>query len=111
VEEISRRPGDFALAGVVCVVERDDTGRCARAAIGLFGVASTPVRARGAEEVLVGEQPSHSVLDAAAAACFDDVEVQGDEVHASAAYRRTAGRALVRMALGKAVRSADGGTA
>lgn len=111
VEEISRRPGDFALAGVVCVVERDDVGRCARAAIGLFGVAGTPVRARGAEAILTGEQPSHSVLDAAAAACFDDVDVQGDEVHASAAYRRTAGRELVRMALGKAVRSADGGTA
>jgi CO/xanthine dehydrogenase FAD-binding subunit len=111
VEEISRRPGDFALAGVVCVVDLDGAGRCARAGIGLFGVASTPVRARAAEEVLMGEQPSHSVLDAAAAAAFDDIDVQGDEVHASAAYRRTAGRALVRMALGTAVRSASRGAA
>jgi CO/xanthine dehydrogenase FAD-binding subunit len=107
VEEISRRPGDFALAGVVAVVELDRTGRCGRAGVGLFGVASTPVRSRGAEEVLVGKEPTEALLDAASAACFDGVDVQGDEVHASAAYRRDAGRALVRKALAAAVPSVD----
>jgi CO/xanthine dehydrogenase FAD-binding subunit len=52
-----------------------------------------------------------AVLDAAAATCLDGVDVLGDEVHASAAYRRTAGQALVRRTLAAAVRSADGGTA
>ena len=97
VDEISRRPGDFALAGAVCTVELDGSGRCSRAGVALFGVASTPVRSRGAEEVLMGEQVDEAVLDAAAAACLDGVDVLGDEVHASAAYRRTAGRALVRQ--------------
>lgn len=106
VEEISRRPGDFALAGVVGVVDLDPSGRCTRARVALFGVAGTPVRSRGAEEALVGEQPTEAVLDAAAAAGFDGVDVQGDEVHASAVYRRDAGRVLVRKALGAAVRSA-----
>jgi CO/xanthine dehydrogenase FAD-binding subunit len=105
VDEVSRRPGDFALAGVVCVVDLDESGRCEGARVGLFGVASTPVRSRGAEEVMVGEQPTEAVLDAAAAACFDGIDVQGDEVHASADYRRAAGRALVRRALDTAVRS------
>ena len=99
VDEISRRPGDFALAGVVCGVELDDASRCSRARVALFGVAGTPVRASGAEEVLVGERMTDAVLDAAAAAAFDGVEVIGDDVHASAAYRRDAGRALVRRAL------------
>jgi CO/xanthine dehydrogenase FAD-binding subunit len=40
-----------------------------------------------------------AVLDAAAAAALAGVEVVGDEVHASADYRRRAGRALVRRAL------------
>ena len=81
--------------------ERAADGR----AVALFGVASTPVRSAGAEEVLVGERPTEAVLDAAAAAGFDGVDVQGDEVHASAGYRRAAGRALVRRALDTAVRS------
>jgi carbon-monoxide dehydrogenase medium subunit len=99
VDEVARRRGDFALAGVVCGIERDDAGRCSRARVVLFGVAGTPVRAGGAEEVLVGERPVTAALDAAAAAAFDGVEVVGDEVHASAAYRREAGRGLVRRAL------------
>ena len=100
VDEIARRPGDFALAGVVCGVECDASGRCSRARVVLFGVAGTPVRSTRAEEVLMGEPLTGAVLDAAAAVAFDGVEVVGDEVHASAGYRREAGRALVRRALG-----------
>ena len=41
IEEVARRHGDFALAGVACAVD------CrAGAGIALFGVGSTPVRAR-----------------------------------------------------------------
>ena len=111
VDEIARRPGDFALAGAVCTVELDDAGTCSRARVALFGLASTPVRSRGAEEVLMGQHVDDAVLDAAAAAGLDGVDVLGDEVHGSAAYRRDAGRALVRSTLAAAVRSAGGGTA
>lgn len=115
VDEISRRPGDFALAGVVCGVDLDDSGRCARSRVALFGLASTPVRSRGAEEALMGEPmggpAGEAVLDAAAAACLDGIEVHGDEVHASATYRRAAGSALVRRALASAVRVAGRRTA
>ena len=110
VDEIARRPGDFALAGAVCTVDLDDAGVCSRAAVALFGLASTPVRSRGAEGVLVGQQVDEGVLDEAAAACLDGIEVIGDEVHASSAYRRRAGKALVRRTLAAAVRSAGGGT-
>ncbi len=107
VDEISRRRGDFALAGAICTVDLDGAGRCSRARVALFGLASTPVRSRGAEEALMGQQLEADVLDAAADACFDGVDVLGDEVHGSAAYRRTAGRALVRRTLAAALRSAD----
>jgi len=109
VDEIARRPGDFALAGVVCGIELDGAARCSRARIALFGVAATPVRAGAAERLLEGTVLGDPVLDAAAAAAFEGVEVLGDEVHASAAYRRAAGTALVRRVLGSAVRSAGEG--
>ncbi len=44
VEEVARRHGDFAIAGCACGVQVGD-GRISRAAIALFGVAGTPVRA------------------------------------------------------------------
>ena len=114
VDEIARRPGDFALAGVVCGIELDGAARCSRARIALFGVAATPVRAGGAERLLEGAAlggpvPDDAVLEAAAAAAFNGVDVLGDEVHASAGYRRAAGTALVRRALGSAVRAAGEG--
>ena len=111
VDEIARRPGDFALAGAVCTVELDGSGLCSRVAVSLFGVASTPVRSSGAEEVLMGEKVGEAALDAAAAAALEGIDVLGDEVHASAAYRRDAGRALVRRTLVAAIRSAGGRTA
>jgi carbon-monoxide dehydrogenase medium subunit len=111
VDEIARRPGDFALAGAVCTVGFDDDGRCSGARVALFGVASTPVRASGAEEVLMGERVDEAVLDAAAAASLDGVDVLGDEVHAPAGYRREAGRALVRRTLAEAVASGGGAAA
>lgn len=111
VDEIARRPGDFALAGAVATIELDGSGRCSRGSVALFGVAGTPVRSRGAEEVLMGQQVDDAVLDAAAAAGLDGVDVLGDEVHAPAAYRRDAGRALVRRTLAAALRSAGGATA
>lgn len=102
VDEIARRRGDFALAGVVCVLEVDEHDVCNGARVALFGVASTPVRAAAAERALLGQRLTAAGLDEAAAASFDGVDVLGDEVHASAAYRRTAGRLLVRRALGDA---------
>jgi carbon-monoxide dehydrogenase medium subunit len=110
VDEIARRPGDFALAGAVCTIALDEVGACSRAVVALFGVASTPVRSRGAEEVLMGQQVDDVVLDEAATACLDGIDVIGDDVHATSDYRRSAGRALVRRTLASALRSAGGET-
>jgi CO/xanthine dehydrogenase FAD-binding subunit len=41
--EMARRHGDFALAGVACVLSLDESGRCARARVSLFGVGDGPV--------------------------------------------------------------------
>ena len=46
-QEISRRHGDFALAGVAAVVTLDETGRCTTARIALLSVGDRPVLAAG----------------------------------------------------------------
>jgi carbon-monoxide dehydrogenase medium subunit len=101
VREIARRRGDFALAGVIAVLDRDPGGRCTSARIALFGVAAAPYRAATAEAVLAGSTLDDAVLDAAAKHAFDGVEVLGD-LHGSAEYRRRAGTRLVARALHEA---------
>src|SRR5690606_3236990 len=54
VEEVARRPGDFALVGLVCALTVD-AGRIAKAGIGWFGMGPTPMKSRQAEAALVGQ--------------------------------------------------------
>jgi CO/xanthine dehydrogenase FAD-binding subunit len=101
VREIARRRGDFALAGVVVVIDRGPDGRCTSARIALFAVAAAPSRATASEEVLVGSALDDAALDEAAQRAFAGVEVLGD-LHGSAEYRRRAGTRLVARALREA---------
>lgn len=103
--EVSRRSGDYALAGCAAVVTLDAAGRCSRARIGLFGVATTPVRARTAEKALVGQEYSADLLQAVAREIQADIDPESD-VHVTAAYRRSAAEALAIRSLEDAFRRA-----
>lgn len=98
VREITRRSGDFALAGVICVLDVDAAGRYTDARIALFGVAATPWRATAAEQSLLDDAP----ISEAAELAFAGVDVLGD-LHGSADYRRRAGTRLVERALQEAI--------
>jgi carbon-monoxide dehydrogenase medium subunit len=108
VDEIARRSGDFALAGVACAVELDDAGAIRRSAIGLFGMGPTPVRAREAEAALLGTTPSADDLEAAGRTAADACS-PSDDVHASAEYRAHVGAHLVKRALDRALGEARSG--
>jgi carbon-monoxide dehydrogenase medium subunit len=105
--EISRRHGDFALAGVAAAVELDEAGRCAGARIALFSVGDRPMPADQANRMLVGQVPSVEVIRAAAeAAATRDIDPPGD-IHASARYRRQLANVLTRRALERAFQRAE----
>jgi aerobic carbon-monoxide dehydrogenase medium subunit len=101
VEELARRAGDFALAGVVCAVELGSDDHVERAAIALFGVGSIPTRASGAEVALL----AGASLDEVAAAAVSDVHPT-DDLHASGEYRRKVAGVLVRRAIERALKEA-----
>ena len=103
--EVSRRHGDFALAGAGVQLSFDESGTIAAARLALMGVAETPVRATSAEEVLVGEQPEETVFDAAARRACADLDPPSD-LHASAEYRRSVASVLVKRVLYTATRRA-----
>ncbi len=105
VDEVARRAGDFALAGVAAGLHLDDNDTVQRAAIALFGMASTPVRAPDAEAALIGSRPDPAALHDIAQLAARDLDPP-DDVHASGRYRRTVGAHLVERALTRALAEA-----
>jgi carbon-monoxide dehydrogenase medium subunit len=106
VDEVARRAGDFALAGVTTALQLDSGGTIQRAAIALFGMASTPVRASAAETALIGSQPDAAALSEAAQLAVRDLDPPED-VHASSTYRRSVGAHLVGRSLTRALDEAN----
>ncbi|HEX6747994.1 MAG TPA: xanthine dehydrogenase family protein subunit M [Longimicrobium sp.] len=96
--EISRRHGDFALAGVAVQLSLGDDGTYDAARIALLGVGEGPVLARGAADAIVGASPGDDAVRAAAEAARAEVDPPFD-IHASADYRRHLVGVLVGRAL------------
>lgn len=93
VDEVCRRAGDFALAGLVAVIETHDRAVRAARLVG-FGLSGAPTRLWSTEAVLAGwagDQPTEAIAEAVAA---DATEVF-DDAHAPGWYRRDAVTALV----------------
>jgi carbon-monoxide dehydrogenase medium subunit len=107
-DEVSRRHGDYALAGIAATVQLGEDGRCTAARIALLSVGDGPVLAAEAAAALVGQAPNDAAIRAAAeAASQRDVDPPGD-IHASPAYRRQLVKVLVQRVLPRAFERARG---
>ncbi|MBO0729749.1 MAG: xanthine dehydrogenase family protein subunit M [Acidimicrobiaceae bacterium] len=104
VEEVARRHGDFALAGVMAAVQVEG-GRVRRSGLGLFGVASTPHRA---DAGIDGADPADLDLEEIGTRVAADLDPP-DDIHASGAYRRRVAAVLVERALRTAIQEATRG--
>jgi aerobic carbon-monoxide dehydrogenase medium subunit len=101
VEEVARRYGDFAIAGCACGVQVDGTA-VVRAAVALFGVASTPIRCPAAEHALVGADVQGIDCIEVGGIAAETLEPPGD-LHASSGLRRRIAATVVRRALRRAL--------
>ena len=97
-DEIARRRGDYALAGVAARVRLNSGGVCDDAAISLVNGGSTPCLMREAARTLVGAQPTPEAIEAAAATCAETSDPAPD-MHANEAYRRHLIRVLTERVL------------
>ena len=99
---IPREEMDIAVAGVGSLVQLDADGRCCQQArIALAAVAPTPVRAREAEEFLVGKTADETVFAQAGELAAQAAKPISD-VRGSAAYRTELVKVLTRRSLRKA---------
>lgn len=97
---------DIAMAGASASVVIDDAGNVTNCKIALASLGPIPMRARGAEAVLLGKSAAEENLAAAAEAASDDAQPIGD-MRASAEYRKTLARVLTLRALREAVKAVD----
>jgi CO/xanthine dehydrogenase FAD-binding subunit len=98
IEEVARRRGDFAIVGVVILLELDGAGLCGEARIALFGVGDRAVRLIRGEEILRGNRPDPDIFAEVAKAAAEELDPVSD-VHASGEYRKEAGGFLILRAL------------
>ena len=108
IQEVARRPHDFAIAGVVAVLSLDKKERCQKVHIVCLSVGDGPVPALEAEKLLIGQVlDSEAIQSAADLAATMDIDPGGD-IHASADFRRHLVKVLTIRALDEAYRRAGG---
>ncbi len=101
VQEVTRRHGDFALAGAVVTLRIADA-RVADPRVVAFGVGAVPLRCAAAEQSLDGAEPGPAAWKEAAALVAEAVEDPLDDVHASAAQRRSVAGVMAARAMEQA---------
>jgi CO/xanthine dehydrogenase FAD-binding subunit len=102
IEEMTRRAGDFAVIAAAVLVGVDRQGRIDEVRLAYAGAGAQPLRARQAEDVLIGHEPTAQRVARAAALARATLPTQSD-AFASAAYRSLLVEVLGRRALGRAV--------
>jgi aerobic carbon-monoxide dehydrogenase medium subunit len=106
--KLERKVGDYAIAGVAAYVTLDGAGAVRSAGIGLTNVGPTPIKARDAEQALLGKPLTDAgivqVAELAAAAAQPASDSRG-----SAGYKRAMVRTLTVRALRRAWQRATGG--
>jgi carbon-monoxide dehydrogenase medium subunit len=96
--ELSRRRGDFALAGVICLIDRDEQERCSAARVVVFGASDKPVVLEEVGQLLTGRNADAGDAAEAGRLARNSIATRSDH-HASAIYRSELVEVLTRRAI------------
>jgi carbon-monoxide dehydrogenase medium subunit len=92
---------DIAVVNVAVSLRLDSNGSCSDARVALGAVAPTPLRARKAEAVLVGELNEERIEEAVALAAAETSPV--DDIRGGKAYRTHLVKVLATRAIKEAM--------
>lgn len=99
--ELTQRPGDFALVGMVGALAVE-SGKITRAGLAWFGMGPTPMTMHAAEKLLIGQSLTDIDYQAVAECAITDT-APFDDKHVSAEYRRTVGKRIFARTLREAL--------
>ncbi len=106
--KLERKVGDYAIAGVAAWVRLSQDGLVTTAGIGLTNVGPAPIKARAAEQVLLGRSLDDTAIEEAAAQAAAAAQPVSD-LRGPAEYKRAMVRTLTVRALRWARSRATGG--
>ena len=106
--KLERKVGDYAIAGAAAYITLDSNGNVTYAGIGLTNVGPTPIKARDAEQSLLGKPLGESAIHQAADLAAADSQPTSD-TRGPAEYKRDMVRTLTVRALRKAFARSTGG--
>jgi carbon-monoxide dehydrogenase medium subunit len=110
LQEVARRPHDFALVGVAAVVTLDRKDRCQEATLVYLSAGDGPISAPEAAGMLKGEEFTPELVAAAAQKAASEEIDPGSDIHATADFRRHLAEVLTRRALDEAFQKARNGS-
>ncbi len=102
------RPTDLAIASAAVVIGLDgEAGQVRNASIVLGGVGSTPVRAKQAEQLLIGKKVEAALADQAGVTAATEIGPTSD-IHGSEEYKRMIAQVVVKQMVNLAAERAQG---
>jgi carbon-monoxide dehydrogenase medium subunit len=105
IQEMTRRHGDFALAGAAVTLTMNG-GSCSGARIVLFGVGATPLRVQLAEERLIGQRVDAALIVDVGREISVSIDEPLADIHATSEYRRNLAGVLTERGLMEALERA-----
>lgn len=106
LQEVARRPHDFALIGAAAVLTLDANGRCENARLVFLSAGDRPMVAERAADLLKGQDVTPEAIRAAAElASAEEIDPSSD-IHATVDFRRHLANVLCRRAIEQAVQRA-----
>lgn len=99
--KVERKVGDYAISAVAVQLTLQGN-TCTAARIGLTNVSPAPMRAKNAEQALIGQVLTDDVLEAAGKAAAAECDPSQD-LRGTAEYKRDLTRILTKRAIRKAV--------
>jgi CO/xanthine dehydrogenase FAD-binding subunit len=108
-QEVTRRRGDYAMMGVAAWVVMASDGACADARLVYLNAGDGPVRAKGAEAALKGQQIGAELIEEAATIASEQEIDPFGSVHATESFQRHLAHVLTRRALQTAHARAQNG--
>lgn len=107
LQEVNRRPHDFALIGVAAVLTLDKKGLCENVRLVFLSAGDRPIIAQRAGDLLKGQKiTAESIRAAAETASSEDID-PGSDIHATAEFRRHLANVLCRRAIEQAFQRAQ----
>jgi len=99
--KMERKVGDYAISAVAVQLTLNGN-TCSAARIGLTNVSAVPMRARNAEQALIGKQLTDDVIEAAGMAAGSECDPSPD-LRGSVDYKRDITRVLTKRAVRAAI--------